>query len=155
MRLQQAANKFGVSKSQAERIRNAKMWRPPRVLHLLTWPSTDLRSTAFHTDTYNVLPVLSAVIVIIKFHVLWFILSAYVSFQLSYRSDSLTYMWNPWKQPTYPKFTVSLHVTYNASCKTTSASGPVSEDSSSLQCPLLDHFLYVFCATLKTSFSHT
>ena len=46
-----------------------QLWRPPRVPHLLTWRSPDFRSTAFHTDTCQIIPDSSAVTVIINFHV--------------------------------------------------------------------------------------
>ena len=85
----------------------ARLWRPPHVPHLLTWPLTDLRATPFHTDTCKVIPDLLAVTFIRNFHFIWLIFAAYVSFQLTHRSDSLTYMCNPLKQPIYETIPLS------------------------------------------------
>ena len=94
-----------------------KLWRPPRVTHLLTWPSTDLRSTAFHID----------------------IIKSYLTCQLSPSSKtfascgSFSQLTSAFsllkcqtqlltnvtleKSPFMKHFTVSMHVTYTVRCK--------------------------------------
>ena len=90
----------------------ALMWRPPSVPHLLTWPSPNLHSTAFHPDNCKIIPDSSAVAVIININVICVILTADKNFHLTYRSDSFTYMCNPWTQPIYKTFTLGLLATY-------------------------------------------